>query len=55
MADGRLGRVLDDYLADAGQFSMLWPCNRLLSLRLRVFIDFVAQTLFQDEADTVST
>lgn len=55
VADGRLGCVLDDYLADAGQFSMLWPCNRLLSLRLRVFIDFVAQTLFQDEADTVST
>lgn len=55
VADGRLCRVLNGYLADAGQFSILWPCSRLLSPRLRVFIDFVAQTLFQDEADTVST
>jgi DNA-binding transcriptional LysR family regulator len=43
---GLLRTVLDVHLADPGQFSILWPSNRLVSPRLRVFIDHVAETLF---------
>jgi len=45
---GLLDTVLDAYLADPGQFSILWPSNRLASPRLRAFIDHVTQTLFRD-------
>jgi DNA-binding transcriptional LysR family regulator len=48
LAHGSLRTVLDDYLADPGQFSILWPSNRLASPRLRVFIDYVAGTLFRE-------
>ena len=43
-----LHTVLDAYLADPGQFSILWPSNRLVSPRLRVFIDHMTGTLFSD-------
>ena len=49
VAAGSLRTVLDDYLTDPGQFSILWPSNRLVSPRLRVFIDFVADALFRDD------
>jgi DNA-binding transcriptional LysR family regulator len=39
--------VLDAHLADQGQFSILWPSNRLVSPRLRAFIDHTADTLFR--------
>lgn len=45
---GLLHRVLDDHLADPGQFSILWPSNRLVSPRLRVFIDHMTKALFSD-------
>ena len=47
LADGSLQTVLDDCLTYAGQFSILWPSGRLMSPRLRVFVDFVAERLFQ--------
>lgn len=43
---GLLHTVLDAYLADPGQFSILWPSNRLVSPRLRVFIDHMTGALF---------
>ncbi|MFT8421777.1 MAG: LysR family transcriptional regulator [Gluconacetobacter sp.] len=46
LAAGSLCSVLGGYLADPGQFSILWPSNRLVSPRLRVFIDYVTETLF---------
>lgn len=49
VAAGSLRTVLDDYLTDPSQFSILWPSNRLVSPRLRVFIDFVADALFRDD------
>ncbi|WP_296583433.1 LysR substrate-binding domain-containing protein [Xanthobacter sp.] len=48
VADGLLHTVLGDHLADPGQFSILWPSNRLVSPRLRVFIDHMAEHLFKD-------
>ncbi|ESQ81859.1 LysR family transcriptional regulator [Asticcacaulis sp. AC466] len=44
---GLLRTVLDGYLAEPGQFSILWPSNRLVSPRLRVFIDHMTETLFR--------
>lgn len=48
VATGTLRTLLDGYLTDAGQFSILWPSSRLVSPRRRVFIDFMAETLFRD-------
>lgn len=45
---GLLHTVLDAYIAEPGQFSILWPSNRLASPRLRVFIDDMAEALFPD-------
>lgn len=47
LRDGSLRTVLDDFLVDPGQFSILWPSSRHLSPRLRVFVDFVCDELFQ--------
>lgn len=46
--DGRLITLLEGHLADPGQFSVLWPSNRLATPRLRVFIDYIAEMLFRD-------
>jgi DNA-binding transcriptional LysR family regulator len=45
---GLLRTVLGAHLADPGQFSILWPSNRLVSPRLRVFIDHMAQSIFRN-------
>jgi DNA-binding transcriptional LysR family regulator len=43
---GTLVRVLDAHVQHSGLFRMLWPSNRYLSPKLRVFVDFMAQNLF---------
>lgn len=43
---GALITVLDRYLVDPGQFSILWVSGRQMSLRLRAFIDFASEHLF---------
>lgn len=43
LADGSLCPLLSDYLSAGGQFSLLWPANRHLLPKLRVFVDFLAQ------------
>ncbi|QLG92542.1 LysR family transcriptional regulator [Pseudomonas yamanorum] len=48
---GRLQRVLDDYVEHSGSFWMLWPSSRHASAKLRVFIDHMCDQLFP--ADTV--
>ncbi|MBP2171120.1 DNA-binding transcriptional LysR family regulator [Erwinia toletana] len=40
---GTLVTVLDDTTSGGGQFSLLWPGNRHLLPKLRVFIDFIHQ------------
>ncbi|CAO3430525.1 LysR family transcriptional regulator [Azospirillum endophyticum] len=46
---GLLHTVLDAHLVDQGQFSILWPSNRLVSPRLRAFIDHMVETLFRSD------
>lgn len=46
LADGRLQALLPDQPRQPGQFSLLWPGTRQPSARLRVFIDFMAEHLF---------
>ncbi|MBA8878141.1 LysR family transcriptional regulator [Phyllobacterium myrsinacearum] len=43
---GELRTLLDDCLIQTGQFWVLWPSNRHLSPKLRVFVDFIAPRLF---------
>lgn len=50
VVSGLLRTVLDDHLANPGQFSILWPSNRLVSPRLRVFIDYMVETLFRERS-----
>lgn len=50
-ADGTLTEILGHHLVDPGQFSILWPSNRHLSPRLRVFVDFIVDRLFKAEAN----
>lgn len=42
----RLVVVLDAHTRHAGTFRLLWPSSRHLSLKLRVFVDFMAEHLF---------
>ncbi|WLH77442.1 LysR family transcriptional regulator [Pseudomonas sp. FP2335] len=44
--EGRLQRVLDDYLEHRGSFWLLWPSSRHASAKLRVFIDHMCAGLF---------
>lgn len=48
LESGAVQAVLQDYLQQPGQFSILWPSNRHLSPKLRVFVDFVSARLFRD-------
>lgn len=43
IADGRLEQVLADYLLPPGPVSVLYPRNRQLSPRVRVFIDWIVR------------
>jgi len=43
IARGQLVTVLENSLSGGGQFSLLWPGNRHLLPKLRVFIDFLSQ------------
>ncbi|WP_233836129.1 LysR family transcriptional regulator [Paraburkholderia sp. ZP32-5] len=47
LACGSLVTVLGDLAIAPGQFSILWPSNRQLSSKLRVFVDFMCAHLFQ--------
>lgn len=41
IASGSLVSVLDDFVVESGQFSILWPSNRYMAPKLRVFVDFL--------------
>lgn len=43
---GRLQRVLDDFLEHTGTFWILWPSSRHAAAKLRVFIDHLCARLF---------
>lgn len=46
LASGRLVAVLPDFVRHTGPFRLLWPTNRYIAPKLRVFVDFMAANLF---------
>lgn len=48
LARGELQRVLAPHLRHEGQFSALWPSNRQLSPKVRAFVEFASERLFQE-------
>jgi DNA-binding transcriptional LysR family regulator len=46
IADGRLKTVLGNHIDGPARFRMLWPSNRHLSPKVRVFVDFMTERLF---------
>ncbi|MGE6783936.1 LysR family transcriptional regulator [Ensifer adhaerens] len=51
LSDGRLRTVLDAHLDAPGQFHLIWPSNRHLSPKVRVFVDFLSERLFADRCE----
>ncbi|WP_310071006.1 LysR family transcriptional regulator [Phyllobacterium sp. 1468] len=51
IAEGRLQALLADYLDGPGQFHLLWPSNRHLSPKVRVFVDFLSERLFANQCE----
>lgn len=41
IVDGRLETVLDAYVADSNAIHLVWPSNRKMTPKVRVFVDFV--------------
>lgn len=50
--NGALLTVLNEYLSNPGQFWILWPSNRHLSPKVRVFVDFMSERLFVTAPDS---
>jgi DNA-binding transcriptional LysR family regulator len=49
IASGTVVPVLDNYMIQHGQFWVLWPSNRQMPPKLRVFVDFICARLFCEE------
>lgn len=52
LADGTLKTVLDAHLDAPGRFHLIWPSNRHLSPKVRVFVDFLSERLFAEHYET---
>ncbi|KAA0698069.1 LysR family transcriptional regulator [Neorhizobium sp. P12A] len=48
---GTLQVILADHVNGPAQFSLLWPSNRNLSPKVRVFVDYVGKHLFADHCE----
>lgn len=46
LADGRLCRVLPDYVERTGTFNMLWPASKHPSPKVRALVDFMCARMF---------
>lgn len=53
LARGELRTLLDDRIDAPGHFSLIWPSNRNLSPKVRVFVDFIGERLFAARCETV--
>ncbi|HVJ40433.1 MAG TPA: LysR family transcriptional regulator [Dongiaceae bacterium] len=53
LAAGQLRTVLDDHIDGPGQFHLLWPSNRHLSPKVRVFVDFLGECLFASKCEAL--
>lgn len=54
LASGTLRTLLDAEIEGPGQFSLIWPSNRNLSPKVRVFVDFAGQQLFSTRCDLMA-
>ncbi|MBE9604718.1 LysR family transcriptional regulator [Acetobacteraceae bacterium H6797] len=52
LANGELRTLLDDHIDAPGHFSLIWPSNRNLSPKVRVFVDFIGERLFSARCET---
>ena len=52
LAKGELRTLLDDRIDAPGHFSLIWPSNRNLSPKVRVFVDFIGERLFSARCET---
>ena len=55
LAEGKLCTVLDDHIDGPGRFHLLWPSNRHLSPKVRVFVDFLNERLFAERCEVLPT
>ncbi len=46
VSTGELRCILDEFIEHQGTFRLLWPSSKYLSPKVRVFIDFMVNTLF---------
>lgn len=53
LAKGELRTLLDDSIDTPGHFSLIWPSNRNLSPKVRVFVDFIGERLFSARCETL--
>ncbi|SCW74300.1 LysR family transcriptional regulator [Ancylobacter rudongensis] len=51
LAKGELRTLLDDHIDAPGHFSLIWPSNRNLSPKVRVFVDFIGERLFSTRCE----
>lgn len=51
---GTLQLILPEHLGGGGQFNLLWPSNRQLSPKVRVFVDFMYSRLVERSHDRVN-
>lgn len=54
LAKGQLRTLLDDHIDAPGHFSLIWPSNRNLSPKVRVFVDFIGERLFSARCEMPS-
>ncbi|WP_249583131.1 LysR family transcriptional regulator [Pseudomonas viridiflava] len=50
---GELELILEEYVVHSGMFRVLWPSSKHMSRKLRVFIDFMQERLFPEQAGRV--
>ncbi|MGO4676034.1 LysR family transcriptional regulator [Bosea sp. 2YAB26] len=51
LGKGELLTLLDDRIDAPGHFSLIWPSNRNLSPKVRVFVDFIGERLFSTRCE----
>lgn len=49
LSNGALVVVLDEYVQHSGAFRAVWPTSRYLSPKVRAFVDFLVEHLFETE------
>lgn len=54
LSEGKLQTVLDDYIDGPGHFHLLWPSNRHLSPKVRVFVDFLSERPFAKSCEVLA-